>query len=105
MIQIEDILEGGGTEAQPGSTVEIHYTGLFTDGSKFDSSEGRGTFKFKIGSGSVIPGFDLMVTGMRVGGTRKATIPPKLAYGARGVPGVIPPDSTLVFEVELLAVS
>ncbi|MFY9234564.1 MAG: FKBP-type peptidyl-prolyl cis-trans isomerase [Fimbriimonadaceae bacterium] len=104
MIQIEEILEGGGEEAKPGDTVEIHYTGAFPDGKRFDSSEGRAPFKFKIGAGTVIQGFDLMVAGMRIGGTRKATIPPKMAYGSKGVAGVIPPDSTLVFEVELLSI-
>lgn len=105
MIEITDILEGGGAEAKAGVTVEIHYTGSFPDGKRFDSSEGRAPFKFKLGAGSVIKGFDMMVMGMRVGGTRRATIPPDLGYGEGGAGNVIPPNATLVFEVELLSIS
>lgn len=104
MLEITDILEGGGAEAKAGDTVEIHYTGSFTDGKTFNSSEGRAPFKFKLGAGSVIKGFDTMVLGMRVGGTRRAVIPPDLGYGDRGAGNVIPPGATLVFEVELLAI-
>lgn len=105
-LKIEDLEEGQGAVAQPGQTVSVHYTGRLTDGSKFDSSLDRGQpFSFKLGSGQVIQGWDRGVAGMKVGGRRKLTIPPDLAYGDRGFPPVIPPQSTLVFEVELLGVS
>ncbi len=105
-LMIEDLEEGQGAVAQPGQTVSVHYTGRLTDGSKFDSSLDRGQpFSFKLGSGQVIQGWDQGVAGMKVGGRRKLTIPPDLAYGDRGFPPVIPPRSTLVFEVELLGVS
>jgi FKBP-type peptidyl-prolyl cis-trans isomerase len=85
--------------------VSVHYTGTLTDGSKFDSSIDRGKpFEFQLGAGRVIKGWDQGVVGMKVGGKRKLTIPSDLAYGARGFPPVIPPDSTLVFEIELLGV-
>lgn len=102
-LQIEDVTEGSGAEAKAGSRVEVHYTGWLTDGKKFDSSKDRGQpFSFKLGGGQVIRGWDEGVEGMKVGGTRKLTIPPDLGYGARGAGGVIPPGATLVFEVELL---
>ena len=83
----------------------VHYTGWLTDGTKFDPSKDRGDpFRFNLGAGQVIAGWDEGVTGMKVGGTRKLTIPPQLGYGARGAGGVIPPNATLVFEVELLGV-
>ena len=83
----------------------MHYVGTLTDGTKFDSSRDRGQgFDFKLGAGQVIKGWDQGVAGMKVGGVRKLTIPPELGYGARGYPPVIPPNSTLVFEVELLDV-
>lgn len=104
MISIEEIETGEGQEARHGDTVEMHYRGTFPDGKEFDSSHGRGTFSFKLGAGQVIQGFDMMVLGMRPGGKRKATIPPEFGYGARGAGGVIPPNATLVFEVELVAV-
>ncbi|HEY6561604.1 MAG TPA: FKBP-type peptidyl-prolyl cis-trans isomerase [Polyangiaceae bacterium] len=104
-LQIENLREGSGTQAAAGNTVTVHYVGTLTNGSKFDSSRDRGQgFTFKLGAGQVIAGWDQGVAGMRVGEVRKLTIPPQLAYGERGFPPVIPPQSTLVFEVELLAV-
>ena len=104
-LQIEDLRPGTGPEARAGSRVTVHYVGTLTDGSKFDSSRDRGEgFAFKLGAGQVIKGWDQGVLGMKIGQLRKLTIPPELAYGARGFPPVIPPNATLVFEVELLAV-
>jgi FKBP-type peptidyl-prolyl cis-trans isomerase FkpA len=104
-LQIEEIKVGTGHEAKPGTTVSVHYTGWLTSGKKFDSSKDRKQpFGFKLGGGQVIRGWDEGVEGMKVGGIRKLTIPPALGYGARGAGGVIPPDATLVFEVELLGV-
>ena len=104
-LQIEDLVVGEGAEAVPDATVSVHYTGTLLNGTKFDSSLDRGTpFQFVLGTGQVIQGWDQGVAGMKVGGKRKLTIPSKLGYGARGVPGAIPPNSTLVFEVELLEV-
>ncbi len=101
----EEIIEGGGAEAQAGQHVSVHYTGWLTDGTKFDSSKDRNDpFDFPLGRGHVIAGWDEGVQGMKVGGTRKLTIPPGLGYGARGAGGVIPPNATLVFEVELLEI-
>ncbi len=101
----EDTKVGTGDEAVVGKAVSVHYTGWLTDGTKFDSSKDRGTpFSFTLGSGQVIKGWDQGVAGMKVGGIRKLTIPPELGYGARGAGGVIPPNATLVFEVELLGV-
>lgn len=101
----EDIKVGAGDEAIEGKVVSVHYTGTLTDGSKFDSSLDRGMpFDFMLGAGQVIKGWDLGVKGMKVGGKRKLTIPSELGYGAAGSPPVIPPNSTLVFEVELLGV-
>jgi len=105
MLKSEDLSVGSGAEATTGKTVSVHYTGTLTDGSKFDSSIDRGKpFEFQLGAGRVIKGWDQGVVGMKVGGKRKLTIPSDLAYGARGFPPVIPPDSTLVFEIELLGV-
>ena len=104
-LQMETLKPGNGAEAKTGSTVTVHYVGTLTDGKKFDSSRDRGKgFTFKLGAGQVIKGWDQGVAGMKVGQLRKLTIPPELAYGARGFPPVIPPNSTLVFEVELLDV-
>lgn len=103
-LQIEDIVVGSGNSPKQGQTVVVHYTGWLTDGKKFDSSVDRGqTFEFQIGVGQVIQGWDQGVLTMKVGGKRKLTIPPELAYGNRDVGGgLIPANSTLVFEVELL---
>lgn len=102
---IEDITVGSGEEARAGQYVTVHYTGLLADGRKFDSSKDRDEpFDFPLGARHVIAGWDEGVQGMKVGGVRKLTIPPSLGYGARGAGGVIPPNATLVFEVELLGV-
>ena len=104
-LQVDDTKVGAGAEAKAGKTVTVHYVGTLTNGSKFDSSRDRGEgFTFRLGAGQVIQGWDQGVAGMKVGGLRKLTIPPELGYGARGYPPVIPPNSTLVFEVELLDV-
>jgi len=100
------LVQGDGAEAVAGKKVSVHYTGTLTDGSKFDSSLDRGRpFDFPLGGGRVIKGWDQGVAGMKVGGKRRLTIPPDLAYGERGFPPVIPPNSTLIFEIELLGVS
>lgn len=102
---IEDLSVGGGDEAVAGKTVVVHYTGWLANGAKFDSSRDRNDpFDFRLGAGEVIRGWDQGVAGMKVGGRRKLTIPPEMGYGSRGAGGVIPPNATLVFEVELLAV-
>jgi FKBP-type peptidyl-prolyl cis-trans isomerase FkpA len=102
---IEDITVGSGAAAAAGQDVTVHYTGWLTSGTKFDSSKDRNDpFVFPLGGGRVIKGWDEGVQGMKVGGKRKLTIPPALGYGARGAGGVIPPNATLVFEVELLGV-
>ncbi len=108
-LQYDDTIPGTGDEARAGQTVKVHYTGwLYNDGergAKFDSSKDRGSpFKFNLGAGMVIGGWDEGVQGMKVGGTRVLIIPPELGYGARGAGGVIPPNATLQFEVELLGV-
>jgi peptidylprolyl isomerase/FKBP-type peptidyl-prolyl cis-trans isomerase FkpA len=102
--KIEDLVAGKGPEAVRGKTVEVHYTGWLTDGTQFDSSVGGSPFSFRLGAGEVIEGWDRGVAGMKVGGKRKLTLPPELAYGSRGAPPQIPPNATLVFDVELLAV-
>lgn len=103
---IEEVSLGTGDTAVSGQDVTVHYTGWLTDGKKFDSSKDRDDpFEFALGARQVIAGWDEGVQGMKVGGVRKLTIPPALGYGARGAGGVIPPNATLVFEVELLGVS
>ena len=102
-LQYEEITVGSGATATAGSLVSVHYTGWLMDGTKFDSSKDRNEpFDFNLGAGQVIKGWDEGVQGMQVGGVRKLTIPPALGYGARGAGGVIPPNATLIFEVEFL---
>ena len=102
---IDEIVVGEGIEASAGQRVSVHYTGWLTDGSKFDSSVDRNDpFDFPLGRGHVIPGWDEGVAGMKIGGQRTLIIPPSMGYGARGAGGVIPPNATLVFDVELLEV-
>ena len=104
-LQIEDLQVGTGEEAKAGRPVTVHYRGTLTNGTKFDASYDRNEpFTFNLGAGQVIKGWDQGVAGMKVGGKRKLTIPPALGYGSRGAGNVIPPNSTLVFEVELLKV-
>ena len=104
-LKYEDVKQGTGETATAGKMVSVHYTGWLTDGKKFDSSKDRGQpFEFPLGGGRVIKGWDEGVQGMKVGGVRKLTIPASLGYGSRGAGAVIPPDATLVFEVELLGV-
>ena len=104
-LQITDLVVGEGAEATPGQTVSVNYRGTLQNGKEFDSSYGRGPFSFPLGAGRVIKGWDEGVAGMKVGGKRQLVIPPDLAYGSRGAGGVIPPDATLLFDVELLGVS
>jgi peptidylprolyl isomerase len=105
-LELDDISVGEGDEAVSGSVVEVHYVGVsWSTGKQFDASWDRGdTFKFTLGNGKVIQGWDQGVAGMRVGGRRRITIPPNLAYGKRGAGGVIGPDETLVFVVDLVGV-
>ncbi len=105
-LQIEDLKVGTGAEAKAGHSVSVHYTGTLTNGSKFYSSRDRNeTFDFQLGAGMVIKGWDQGVVGMKVGGRRKLTVPPELGYGAGGYPPVIPPNSILIFDIELIEVS
>jgi peptidylprolyl isomerase len=104
-LQYVDLKVGTGASPQPGQTAVVHYTGWLVDGKKFDSSKDRGQpFQFAVGRGQVIKGWDEGVATMKVGGTRKLVIPPDLGYGAGGAGGVIPPNATLTFEVELLEI-
>ena len=103
-LRITDLVIGDGPEAKSGESVSVNYRGTLENGKEFDSSYGRGPFSFPLGAGRVIKGWDEGVAGMQVGGKRKLVIPPDLAYGERGAGGVIPPNATLIFEVELLQI-
>ena len=103
-LKITDKEIGSGTEAVAGKTVSVNYTGRLLTGKQFDTSIGRGPFKFRLGAGQVISGWDQGVAGMKVGGKRELVIPPHMGYGAAGAGGVIPPNAVLVFDVELLGV-
>jgi FKBP-type peptidyl-prolyl cis-trans isomerase len=104
-LRVTDLVVGEGAEASAGETVVVNYRGTLINGKEFDSSYGRGPFSFPLGGGRVIAGWDEGVAGMRVGGKRRLVIPPDLAYGSRGAGGVIPPDATLIFEVELVRIA
>ena len=104
-VEIEILKDGTGAIAKKGDTVSVHYVGVLENGTKFDSSVDRGTpFEFSLGAGQVIPGWDIGVEGMKVGEVRKLTIPSELAYGASGAGNAIPPNATLIFEVQLLGI-
>jgi FKBP-type peptidyl-prolyl cis-trans isomerase len=107
VLEITDLTVGTGATAVNGSLVTVHYTGTFTNGQKFDSSydTGQPLGPFRLGAGQVIPGFEQGIVGMRVGGKRRISIPPSLAYGSAGVPGRIPGNATLIFEVDLVTVT
>ncbi len=104
-VKIEDMVVGQGNEVKEGDSVSVNYKGTLTDGKEFDNSYKRGQpFEFKVGGGEVIAGWDLGLVGMKVGGKRRLTIPPRLGYGERGAGSDIPPNSTLIFEIELLEI-
>ena len=103
-LQYWDITQGTGPEARTGQRVKVHYTGWLTNGKKFDSSVGGKPFDLRLGAGDVIKGWDEGIPGMKVGGKRQLRIPSDLAYGSKGYPGVIPPNSTLIFDVQLVAI-
>ncbi len=103
-LKYQDVVVGKGAQPKAGDDILVNYTGRFTSGKIFDSSTGRGPFELHLGRGEVIKGWDEGISTMHVGGKRKLIIPPDLAYGAHGYPGVIPPNSTLTFEVELLKI-
>ena len=103
-LQYWDIKVGAGRTADRGMTVKVHYTGWLTNGKKFDSSVGSSPFQFRIGAHQVIKGWEEGVAGMKVGGKRQLKIPPDLAYGKEGYPGAIPPNATLIFDIQLLSV-
>lgn len=103
-LTMTDTVEGQGAEAAPGDTLSVHYTGMLPDGTVFDSSQARGPFSFVVGQGTVIQGWDQGLIGMKEGGKRTLIIPPSMGYGNQDL-GVIPPNSTLIFEVELLTVT
>ena len=103
-LMITDLKLGNGAVATAGQTVSVNYRGTLENGKEFDSSYGRGPFSFPLGAGRVIKGWDEGVAGMKVGGKRKLVVPPELGYGSRGAGGVIPPNATLIFEVELLEI-
>jgi FKBP-type peptidyl-prolyl cis-trans isomerase FkpA len=104
-VTIQELTVGTGAgPAAAGNTVTTHYTGMFTSGQVFDSSVGREPITFTLGAGQLIPGFEQGVVGMRVGGRRRVTVPPSLAYGSQGRPPQIPPNSTLIFDIELVAI-
>jgi FKBP-type peptidyl-prolyl cis-trans isomerase FkpA len=102
-LQIEELIIGTGATAAVGDTVSVHYTGRFTNGTVFDTSAGRAPFQFRLGANQVIPGFEQGIVGMKVGGRRRLTIPPSLAYGSTGS-GSIPPNTTIVFDVDLVSI-
>jgi FKBP-type peptidyl-prolyl cis-trans isomerase len=103
-LKIEDLKCGDGDEAEGNSVVQVHYVGMLENGTEFDSSRDGDPVSFALGVGQLIPGFEEGIRGMKVGGLRKLTIPPELGYGEQGIPGTIPPNSTLVFEIELFEV-
>jgi len=104
-LAITDIKRGSGPAAESGRSITVNYVGKLTNGTVFDSTTGKGPFTFLLGAGQVIKGWDLGVEGMKVGGKRKLVIPPTLGYGGAGAPPQIPPDATLVFEIELVSVN
>lgn len=104
-LKIVVLKEGSGPGATNGQAVHVHYTGKLTDGKVFDSSIGKNPLTVTLGAGQVIQGWDIGILGMKVGEKRELTIPPQLAYGAQGFPGVIPPNATLIFEVELVGLN